>query len=112
MNYTTEQVIDLYNQYNKYRKDEFVLSIDEKRTLNCKEFINWLKDKEQSELPVKDQLIWVRDRDELDYQPRYFAKFIDNIIFCYPDGFKSSNMDEDNFNLVPWDEYSLTDPNK
>lgn len=107
MKYTTEQVIDLFNFWLDNH-----CGLIEDWDISFEEF---LKNKEQSQLPVKDQLIWVRDVEDHnsyygDWQQRNFCKFEDDKAACYLKG-KSSKDPNPLGERVLWDEYSLTDPN-
>jgi hypothetical protein len=104
--YTSDEVIALVQEYKNYQVG---MSLNKKTIML---FPNWLKEKEQSELPVKDQLIWVKDTNDIIWNERCFAKFIGNTLFCYVEGYNSSSIiKEDELSLIPWDEYSITDPN-
>ena len=107
MNYTTEQVIALYNEYTESRFED----IDSMLRLKCgtlnqlATFEQWLLDKEKSAPPIQGQEIWVRDNILLTKWIKtrfsHFSVNSDNI----PDGGIYS------INQAHWDEYSLTDPN-
>lgn len=103
MNYTSEQVIELYSQYQIYLLKYDLNNESVKGTLDFDPFTfeNWLKDKESS-TPVKGQLIWVREIHS-EWRKRRFSHFDEyNKVF-------TKNIDENA--LIYWDEYSLTDPN-
>lgn len=107
--YTTDEVIEIVNRFLSSDVSVF-------HDIDPEEFANYLKDKEQSQLPVKDQLhkgkeVWVRDINDFAgdiklWFKRPFHSFFNNNIKTYGDKNQSIK------NSYIWDEYSLTDPNK
>lgn len=114
--YTSDEVIVLVEDYLKYKHDHIHdCAINDKDPRTFKLFAEWLKDKEQSELPVKDQLIWVKNLPDINWHQRHFAKMYNDIVFCYADGLNSIDhikaFGDMDISLVTWDKYSITDPN-
>jgi hypothetical protein len=68
---------------------------------------------EQKKLELEDGAnVWVRESHGLrcDWLPRHFAGWDKNgKMLCYPDGTTRHTCDKSD-DLVPWDDYSLTDP--
>lgn len=98
--YTSEEVIDLFNQFMKQASHYKTDLADYNHY-----FTDWLKKKEQSEFPVKGQIIWVRDSESFASLPTTWikAKFIE----FTPKGIYAQM---ENGSFLTWDEYSLTDP--
>ena len=96
MKYTTNEVIELYTEWTEGIHSN-------KHTLG---FVDWLLDREKGLLPVKDQLIWVKNFEHTLWVERHFLHFgtQDRYIWCY-------KVDETSKKIIGlWDEYSLTDP--
>lgn len=101
--YTSDEIIDLINQY----EDTFTGYSVERVKKYSKTFEQWLKEKEQLEIPVKGQMIWVRDKYvnfETSWVKREFVGF-------KPEGIVITRNDLSTEDIT-WDEYSLTDPNQ
>lgn len=100
MNYTTEQVIELYNKYTESRFEDIdsMLRLKDGTLNQLATFEQWLLDKEKAELPVEGQTIWVADN-----QKWWKAEFFK---FNYLSGTVKTTTGTN------WDEYSLTDPNQ
>lgn len=105
MKYTTEQVIDLYDKYHIDKLYD-LQNKDYTGKDTFKSFRDWLREKEQSQLPVEGQTIWVRDKFSnggySGWVEEVFSHFKDNLIFCF--------ITKDRKDTAFWDEYSLTKP--
>lgn len=116
MTYTTEQVVELYNQYIKYKADFINKRLENDQPYNLNDFLSfedWLKDKEKSELPQKHQLIWVRDTSlgiASKWREARFAHLAVNDD-GQSDGSVYAYLNNNENQSYHWDEYSLTDPN-
>lgn len=111
--YTSEEVISLHNEYMSTEYSRYYGEDAGELTIS---FNQWLKDKESSDLPVKDQLIWVRNISGKDHEwyQRHFAKLDESGKAICWFGVGAISKDRDN-NLEltrVWDEYSLTNPNE
>lgn len=97
--YTTDEVIDLVTKW----------TIQKSLLDGIESFPEWLKDKEQSEIPIKGQMIWVRDNGgewfTRDY-PMWTIHKTHKMIS--PIAITTSILGA----IEVWDEYSFTDPNQ
>ena len=110
MKYTTNEVIELFSEYmqNIYLPNEWNKCLTEEKFTFPTSFETWLLDREKALLPVKDQLIWVKDFEDEIWVERQFSHFgtNDRYIWCYRIGEAEEKITE----FIIWDEYSLTDP--
>lgn len=99
--YTTDEVIALVTQW-----------IIQKSLIDGVEsFPIWLKEKEQSEIPVKGQMIWVKHIEDKIYYQRYFSHIDENgKIRCWHSPYPQCTPEDRDSHY--YDEYSITDPNQ
>jgi len=97
--HTTEEVIELHDQYVH---DAFIFN-------GILTFEDWLREREAKlpadpNEPVKDQLIWVKD-----WMKRHFSHFLkySRKAVTFNDGWTSTQTND----ASTWNYYSLTDPN-
>jgi hypothetical protein len=117
--YSTEEVIALHYEYKRYADSAVPTYLEKQET--PKLFAEWLRAKEQAQmqcsvfdiealeqrtkqLPVKGQIIWVRDKfiGHTWIQREFDSFSSDNKAIC-----KTKQGA-----IYMWDEYSTTDPNK
>lgn len=111
MKYTSEEVIKLYYEYTDSRFEDIdkIFNTEGMYMSDVRTFEEWLRDKEQSEIPVKGQMIWVRDNGgqwfTRDY-PMWTIYKTHKMIS--PIAITTSILGA----IEVWDEYSLTNPNE
>ena len=69
-------------------------------------FVPWHPPEGWDEPPIqKDTLLWVRDSDNEQWKPRYFAGWDGDIVMCYADGRTSKT--EIHKNPVKWRHWKI-----
>ena len=92
-----EDVFELYNEYEDGITNLYYVS--EIASLEFEEVIDWSKVPVDTKMLVsKDNEIWFR---------RYFAKYEDGKIYCFDSGATSFSVQDDNFDISPWEYVKL-----